>query len=222
MTAARDTVLGAIRGALAPRCTTGAAEVDARLAARVRNLVPARAQVAGRTAIDDFQRMATDAAANVVRVRAWDRVPGAVQEILRGENYAARLVMAPDPHLSALPWAARTLEVREGRAEADDQVSLGRALVGIAETGTLMLASGPQSPTTLGFLPEMHVVALAAEDIVGAYEDGWARLRAKGPMPRTVNFITGPSRSADIEQTLQMGAHGPRKLAIVIVDPEAP
>ncbi|MEZ5579927.1 MAG: LUD domain-containing protein [Candidatus Competibacteraceae bacterium] len=73
-----------------------------------------------------------------------------------------------------------------------------------------MLLSGPHSPpTTLNFLPDTHIVVLRADRIVGAYEDAWDLLRARGlGMPRTVNFITGPSRSADIEQTVQMGAHG--------------
>ena len=87
-----------------------------------------------------------------------------------------------------------------------------------------MLLSGPECPTTLAFLPETHVVVLDAGRIVGAYEDAWARLRVERPnaMPRSVNWITGPSRTADIEQTLFLGAHGPRRLHIVIVrDQEA-
>jgi L-lactate dehydrogenase complex protein LldG len=87
-----------------------------------------------------------------------------------------------------------------------------------------MLVSGPETPSTLNFLPETHVVVVRASQIVGGYEDAWARLRAAmKAMPRTVNFITGPSRSGDIEQTLQLGAHGPRRLHVVLVndDPEA-
>ncbi len=57
-----------------------------------------------------------------------------------------------------------------------------------------------------------------AGQVVGAYEDGWDRLRAAGRMPRAVNFVTGPSRSGDIEQTLHLGAHGPRQLHIVLVE----
>jgi L-lactate dehydrogenase complex protein LldG len=59
-------------------------------------------------------------------------------------------------------------------------------------------------------------------------EDAWAKLRQAHPgatlsgesMPRTVNFITGPSRTGDIEQKILMGAHGPRRLHIVIVEDE--
>jgi len=82
-----------------------------------------------------------------------------------------------------------------------------------------MLLSGAQTPTTLNFLPDAHIVVLPAERIVGPYEEAWQRLRKQQvAMPRTVNLITGPSRSADIEQTLQLGAHGPMQLHIIVLD----
>ena len=90
----------------------------------------------------------------------------------------------------------------------------------------LALVSGPANPTTLNFLPDNHFVVVFADDLVGDYESVFAKLRAAygaGAAPRTLNFITGPSRSADIEQTLLLGAHGPRRLHIVVVgaSPEA-
>ena len=94
------------------------------------------------------------------------------------------------------------------------------AFAGIAESGTLTLVSGPDNPTTLNFLPDNHFIIVAASDIVGDHDSVWRKLReryGKGVMPRTVNMITGPSRSGDIEQTLLLGAHGPRRLHIVIV-----
>jgi hypothetical protein len=90
----------------------------------------------------------------------------------------------------------------------------------MAETGTLILESGTDNPTTINFLPEVHMVVVRAGDIVGDYETAWTALRqrhGKGEMPRTVNMVTGPSRSADIEQTLLLGAHGPRRLHVMIV-----
>ena len=86
--------------------------------------------------------------------------------------------------------------------------------------GTLMLTSGAARPTTLNFLPDTHIVVLCEADIVSGYEDVWARLRArygKNVMPRTVNTITGPSRTGDIEQAMELGAHGPRRMHIVVV-----
>ncbi|MFN0043837.1 MAG: lactate utilization protein C [Alphaproteobacteria bacterium] len=207
--------------AIARESRAGAAAVDTRLANRNPNLVPARARRPRRETIDDFSRMAIEASAVVRRIRHRDDIPDAVMAILRSENRPARLAMAPHAMLEALGWNRALVEIRSGRAEAHDEVGLSVAFAGIAETGTLMMASGPSSPATLGFLPECHIVVLDADDVRGAYEDGWALLRARGDLPRTVNFITGPSRSADIEQKLQMGAHGPRNLHILMIDPDA-
>jgi L-lactate dehydrogenase complex protein LldG len=113
------------------------------------------------------------------------------------------------------------LEIEEGIAEAADATSLTGAFAAIAETGTLMMASGPQAPVTLNFLPENHIVVLRASQVTGTYEEAWQRLRAqlgKDVMPRAVNMITGPSRTGDIEQTILLGAHGPRRLHVLLVD----
>jgi L-lactate dehydrogenase complex protein LldG len=115
--------------------------------------------------------------------------------------------------------------MRRGRAEPGDAVSLTPCLAAIAETGTLMLVSGEGTPTTLNFLPDTHIVVVRTGQVVAGYEDGWDLLRARadsgdGPaaLPRTVNFITGPSRTGDIEQRIQLGAHGPRRLHIILID----
>ena len=111
------------------------------------------------------------------------------------------------------------LTLRTGRAADEDAVGLTVAFAGIAETGTLMLCSGSETPTTLAFLPETSIVVLPAARVLRAYEDGLRLLRdGAGGLPRSVNLITGPSRSGDIEQTLQLGAHGPRRLQILLVD----
>ena len=112
------------------------------------------------------------------------------------------------------------LGVMCGRAEASDQVSITGAFAAIAETGTLVMASGPDHPVSLNLLPDTHVVVLREADIVAGYEEVWQRLRArlgKNVMPRTVNTITWPSRTGDIEQTIELGAHGPRRMHIVVV-----
>ncbi|HUN47962.1 MAG TPA: LUD domain-containing protein, partial [Stellaceae bacterium] len=95
----------------------------------------------------------------------------------------------------------------------------------IAETGTLMLTSGPEAPTRNNFLPDDHLVVLRAGQVAATYEDGFDRLRERQKnggdewaMPRTVNFITGPSRTGDIEQRIELGAHGPRRLHIILID----
>jgi L-lactate dehydrogenase complex protein LldG len=132
--------------------------------------------------------------------------------------------MAPDPGLDAIPWTTRPLlQIRRGGSPAADATTVTPAFAAIAETGTLLLRSGPDTPTTLNFLPDTHIVILRADQVVAAYEDGWDRLRAVrgllNDLPRVVNFITGPSRTADIEQQIVQGMHGPRRLHIVLVEP---
>jgi len=190
------------------------------LNAHRRNLIPARAAAldhAGQVALFIAEAQAVDA--TIARVANAADVPGAVADFLSRQNLPAQLAMTPDPKLDAIPWETRPmLELRRGRAEDNDAAGITGAFAAIAETGTLMLISGAETPTRNNFLPDTHIVVLRASEVVACYEDGWDRLRAAGPMPRTVNFITGPSRTGDIEQRLVLGAHGPRRLHIVLLD----
>ena len=224
----RDAILGSIRRSLGrgPLDEAARAPLDERLANPAPNLVPARAALPQDERVALFVAMAEAVSATVDRVAGADAVPGAVADYLAGQNLPPSLAMAPDPALDAYPWGERPmLAIRRGAAEEADRVAVTGALMGFAETGTLMMASGPDHPSTLNFLPETHVVVLPAARIGGAYEEGWAHLRAEGEggdeagfMPRTVNLVTGPSRTGDIEQTIALGAHGPRRLHIVIVE----
>ena len=217
----RDAILGKLRKSASRDGdeATARAAVEARLKGHPRGAIPARGQLDPRGQKDLFEAQATAVSATVARISALDEVPAAVADYLRGENLPTSLKMAPDPKLEACSWdKAPMLDIAYGKADPDDQVTVTAAFAGIAETGTLMLASGPESPTTLNFLPDTHIVVLRAAEMVGAYEEAWDRLRATGRMPRSVNFITGPSRSGDIEQTLHLGAHGPRRLHIILVE----
>jgi L-lactate dehydrogenase complex protein LldG len=191
-----------------------------RVSAHRRNLVPARAAALddpGR--VDLFVAMAEEVQATVARVASPAAVPEEVARYLAAENLPAELILAPDPSLDQMPWSERPLlRIRRGRAEASDAVSLTPCNAAIAETGTLMLSSGAATPTTLNFLPDTHIVVVHGNQVVATYEDGWDRLRSGGMMPRAINFITGPSRTGDIEQRIELGAHGPRRLHIILVD----
>lgn len=194
---------------------------EARLRVAPRNLVPARGQRPHEGQVDLFEEMALAVSATVERLESAGDIPAAVAGYLRASNFPQHVVRGEDPRLSDLPWDAQSqLEVKIGRADGSELVGLSHAERGIAESGTLVLTSGADNPTSINFLPEAHVVVLKASDIVGDYETMWDALReahGRRTMPRTVNFVTGPSRSADIEQTLLLGAHGPRKLHILIV-----
>jgi L-lactate dehydrogenase complex protein LldG len=227
---ARDDILGGIRRALKRGglpAETGAVLTE-RVAAHRRNLVPARAAALDHAArVDLFVAMAEEVQTTVVRVASEADIPAEVARYLAAENLPAEFVMAPDPGLDAIPWHERPLlRIRRGRAEPGDAVSLTPCLAAIAETGTLMLVSGAGTPTTLNFLPDTHIAVVREGQVVAGYEDAWDLIRAathgdQRVWPRTVNLITGPSRTGDIEQRIQLGAHGPRRLHVVLVEAAA-
>jgi L-lactate dehydrogenase complex protein LldG len=219
---ARSQILDGIRRSLHRGELGGAARlaVEARLAEPPSGPAVARGRLppAERTALccpwAEFNN------ATVVR-RPPSEVAAEVAAYLTRNNLPAEAAMAPSPQLDAYDWTGQPmLSLRRGAARGSDQVSITGAFAGIAETGTLVMASGPDHPVSLNLLPDTHIVVLREADIVGGYEEVWVKLRqryGKDRMPRTVNTITGPSRTGDIEQAIELGAHGPRRLHIVIV-----
>jgi len=220
----REEILGAIRRSLGrgELPADARAECAARLDRHDENLVPERARsLSPRERVELFVKMAEAVNATVARVKSAKDAPGAVADYLAGLNLPPAVVAAPDPALDDLDWSAKPLlEVRQGAVgDNDPAAAVTPCFAAVAETGTLMLLSGGTRPTRNNFLPDTHIVVLRRDQVVAAYEDGFARLRAAGPdMPRTVNFITGPSRTADIEQKIELGVHGPRRLHIVLID----
>ncbi len=223
---ARRAILDGIRASLrrGPVPEDTAAVLDRRLRRPEPNVVPAIA-LGGRAAlVSRFLTAAATAAATTTRV-APGREGAAVADFLRAHNLPMAVAVAADARLdgvAAEPMLSVTRRGADhGAPAAEDRVGVSHALAGLAETGTLVLVSGPDSPATLNMLPDTHVVVVRARDVVGGLEDGWEHLRAVAggdPLPRTVHLVTGPSRTGDIEQTLQLGAHGPRQLHVVLVD----
>ncbi|MDK9695943.1 MAG: lactate utilization protein [Siculibacillus sp.] len=220
----REAVLGKIRRSLhtGPSDDDRRATVAARLAAHAPGLIPARGQrdPAGRLAL--FFEMADKVAASSERLASADEIPAAVARYLRSKNLPQAIRRGGDPRLERLPFDREPqLAVAVGPSDGHDLAGLSHAFAGVAETGTVVLVSGPDNPTTLNFLPEHHLVVVRASEIAGDYEAVWTRVRAafgEGGMPRALNWITGPSRSGDIEQTILLGAHGPRSLHLLVVD----
>lgn len=103
-----------------------------------------------------------------------------------------------------------------GTSDGSHKLCASRAWAGIADTGTLVLLSGPDNPTLPNFLADYHLVFVKKDQIVTNKKAIWERLEKLGEMPRALNFISGPSRTADIEQTIQLGAHGPRFLWVFV------
>ncbi len=222
-TEGRATILGAIRRGLkrGPLPEDQAHMLRERLVEHPRHLIPARSRIPHPAQVTLFLANVEKEFGTSALVPDAAAVPAAVADYLAAQNLPTAFAMAPHPELEAMPWAERPmLRPRVGRAEATDLVSVQQAFAAVAETGTLMLPSAPERPTTLNLLPDTAIVVLRADAVVGAYEEAWDRLRAAtgGSMPRNVMLVTGPSRSADIEQTLELGAHGPRRLHVVLVE----
>ena len=218
----RETMLTAIRRGLrrGPLPADQQAMLRTRLETHPRHLIPARSRIPHEDQVTLFVANVEREFGTVERVSDIAAVPGAVADYLAAQNLPSEFVMAPHEALRAIPWSDRPLLlVREGRAEDSDLVSVQHGFAAVAETGTLMLPSAADRPTTLNLLADTAVVVLRASRIVGAYEEAWDLLRAEFvSMPRNVMWVTGPSRSADIEQTLELGAHGPRRLHILLID----
>lgn len=218
----RDAVISKIRKALGTDASaTRRSAVAERLGSPPPPLVPQRAKGPREELRRLFRGFLEGQSATVIEVASAAEVPSAVARFLRSANLPLRVRMGDDAYLEGLAWGAEpALERRKGRAVGSDEVGLSHAAAAVAETGTLVLASGADNPVTLGFLPETNIVVVEEADLVGGYEGAWAKIRARfgqQAMPRTVNFISGPSRTADIGGQLVMGAHGPRRLCVILV-----
>jgi L-lactate dehydrogenase complex protein LldG len=221
-TTARDRILGTIRQGLGKvDDTERRLTVVRRLAQAPRGIVPDRALRPHAELVTAFIDRMIAQRATVNRVPDLASVPQILMDYLRSQNLPAVVRIGSDPVLNALAWPEQAmLQLDRGRAIGSDTAGLSHALVGAAETGTVALVSGQDNPTTINFLPDTHIVLVKAEDIVGPFEEAWVRIRARygaGQMPRTVNWVSGPSRTADIEQTMVQGAHGPRRFHVLVV-----
>ena len=223
---AKANILGSIRNSLSnkPISKEKYKELEARLISPQKGIIPARSKVKGQDLTDLFIKMAKDVSASVVELTRLDNVPVAVMQYLADYNLPSKLKMADHKLLNAMDWQQhKSLTINKGASAGDDLVSLSVAFAGIGETGSIMMLSGEDAPTTLNFLPESHLVILRKIDLVGSYEETWDMLRMQqkpigGDLPRNVNIITGPSRTGDIEQTILLGAHGPHRLHIMLID----
>ncbi|MDH3281873.1 MAG: LUD domain-containing protein [Gammaproteobacteria bacterium] len=157
----------------------------------------------------------TAVAGTVARVPGADKVFTAIAAHLDKQGLARQLVAAPA--LQSLDWPA-DWKVRFGATRGEDLVAVTPCFVAVAETGSVVLLSGAEQPTSLNFLPDYHIVLVKASQLVQHIEDVWPPFRALETVPRSVNFITGPSKTADVEQTIQLGAHGPRSLHVILID----
>lgn len=142
----------------------------------------------------------------------------AVVEYLRDWNLQEAVVAAERDPLLNLPWGDG-LKCEFRPASGDDRVAVSVADAAIAETGTIVIASSATSPMTHSYLPEHHIVVVDTRVVVKWQEDVWRILRQRPDFPpRGIAMISGPSKTADVEQTIEYGAHGPRNVHLVVLD----
>jgi len=162
-----------------------------------------------------FAARATSEAAEVRFLNRMEDVPAAIADVLRTRNMAATVYLPPDARMDALPWSAGL--AIEHTPPGPNDAALAFVPFAIAETGTLVYVSAPDAPPSWHFRPGLEIAVISANNILPQLEDVLTRLKKRGRFASTVNLVTGPSRTGDIEQTLELGAHGPKALSILIV-----
>ena len=213
--AARERILAEIRrrqGRGGPISPTERERIDTYLRRHPRG--PLREP--GADPVAAFRERAEASASTTDRVGSLAEAPNAIAKYLEAQQLPRSGCVWPE--LAGLDWRGAGLSLEARAANGDDAIGVTAVFSAIAETGTLMFCSGAGTPATVSLLPETHVALVPVARIVPFMEDAWDLARAElGQLPRAVNFVSGPSRTADIEQTIVLGAHGPYRVHIVLV-----
>ena len=214
----RDDILGRVRARLNRNATNAAAgrqDIEAALGARAQGPRPA-VPTEKSALVARFVEKSLAQSSSVDQVASAAEVPAAVTRYLQEHKLPLRSALWPQ--LAGLAWSAAGVEVAARGAEDADLVGITGCFCAVAETGTLVLCGSRDTPATVSLLPETHIAIVRASRIVPGMEDAWNLMRAElGQLPRAVNFVSGPSRTGDIEQTIVLGAHGPYRVHLVIV-----
>lgn len=212
---ARDNILGRIRAALGrsrPLTETEVGPLRALLRENRRGPLPTM----NWEPVSRFRERCLSLSSTVDDVADFHQVPAAVKRYLTTNHLPSTCVCSAQ--FAGFDWAGAGLTVEARPSTGEDAVGITGAYCAIAETGTLMLLSGPSNPMKNSLLPETHIAVVAASRILRCMEDGWDLLRKEhGPLPRQVAFVSGPSRTADIEMTLVVGIHGPYRVHVILV-----
>lgn len=206
---ARDNILGRIRAVTGGG---GAAAVTQRLATHPRGPQPPMDFELRSHFVERCRLLSS----TVHEVEGLTQVPAALAAYLESEGLPRRAVCWP--RFAGLDWGSAGIAMDARPARGDDLVGMTGAFCGIAETGTLLLLSGPDTHPVTSLLPETHVAVLEASRLTRCMEDAWDLVRRETPaLPRQMAFVSGPSRTADIELTLVLGVHGPYRVHIIVL-----
>ncbi len=110
--------------------------------------------------------------------------------------------------------------VHHGEAPSIEGAGVSRALYGLADTGSVVLAASSDEPRARSLLPAVHVTLLGEDRLLPGLAELFEALG--DDLPSALAIVTGPSRSADIEQELVVGVHGPGEVHVVLTPPSAP
>ncbi len=219
---ARNAIFAKINAVDASRNTADPAAVKARLETPPPQPLPAISTPDPAIRADTFVTKAIELGCTLADCANMEAVPQAVADYLKSQNINLRVALPADADLSTLGWpdAGITITTDMQKSALDGITSVTRARAGVAETGAVAVSSSSAYPVSLGLLPDRHIMVLRTNEVVGGYEDVWKIARAERDnqgMTRALIFVGGPSRTADIEATLVMGAHGPRAVHIILV-----
>lgn len=214
---ARENILARIRANQKKSGVTSVAELDA--AAEFISAHPQgpRPNSDWPDLIGRFKEQSLKMESTVDEVSSVAAVPQAIACYVSENNLEHRGVCWPA--FTNLDWSAAGLEIETRGAVESDRLGITGCFCAFAETGTLLLTTSPTTPNKASLLPETHIAIVKTSRIVVGMEEAWNLVRAElKQLPRACSFISGPSRTADIEQTLVIGAHGPYRVHIILVD----
>ena len=220
--AARDAVLARTRRALGKGSDRSHARVEAESCIEAHGQGPRPTMPAD--LLTRFMQRASDMQSTVERLADRGELPAAVARYLAAVDARADTALPTAragvcwPEFADLDWHAAGLAIEARPTMGQDRLGITGTFCAIAETGTLVVLTGHESPTATTLLPDTHVAIVRADRIVSGMEEAFALVRReRGRLPRAVNLISGPSRTGDIEQTIVLGAHGPYQVHIVVL-----
>jgi L-lactate dehydrogenase complex protein LldG len=169
--------------------------------------------------LERYIELAEAEATTISSVADWSDVPKAVARYLQANGLSLRVVI--DSQAPVADWQEVGVETVNLPLNKDGDAFLSDCYGAVAESGAIVISSSDGTAIANDFLAETHIILLRARRIFLSLADLWQTLReeaAGGLLPREFCLVTGPSRTADLGVPAKMGAHGPARVHVVIVD----
>ena len=213
---ARDNILARIRRKTGRSGETTEAELAAVRGHIARFERGPQPSISRHDPIDNFIRECARLSTTITEIAEPAHIPTEAARYLTEKSLPMRAVGWHEH--AALDWAGAGIAFDARPATGDDLVGVTGSFCAIGETGTLLLLGAPETPKATALLPETHICVVSKRRIVATMEDSFQLIRdERGEPPRATFFVSGPSRTADIEQTIVIGAHGPYRVHVILV-----